>query len=84
MPRRKRRSKLHPILREIAKRQREIASLVRAAKLINLDLTPILPAHPNARKWPRKKASEYQREVSRLMQEPLSDDLPDALKGSAQ
>lgn len=57
----RRRQKLHPILKEIRRRQREIAKLMATAKMLGIDLAPVLPASafPKAPMSERKTKRYY-------------------------
>jgi hypothetical protein len=65
---RRKRKKLHPLLREIARRQREIATLLRSARMLGLDCSPVLPA-PKPGISPRRAAAYY-REMAASMYAP--------------
>jgi hypothetical protein len=67
----RRKKKLHPILIEIKRKEREIATLRRSAKMLGVDLSPLDPPHPAAKKWPKHKAEAYHRDMADAYNEPI-------------
>ncbi len=66
--RKAKRAALHPLLKGVAKRQREIAKLLAAARMIGVDVAPVMPKPSNMARVERamrdpKRRDEYYRAI---------------------
>lgn len=81
MARRRKRTKLHPLLREVRKRQIEISKLLASARMLGIDPTPIMPSR--AAPVTRKSAERYYRDMIDAFA-PLEYDGPPLDHGNAK
>jgi hypothetical protein len=71
-----RRASLHPILKAVRKRQIEISKLLATARMLDIDVSPVLPKPPppkSYRQWRDnpEKAAAYFREMAEELYAPL-------------
>ncbi len=73
--RKAKRAQLHPLLKEVARRQREIFKLLEAARMIGVDVSPVLPKPSHMTRVERamrdpKRRADYYRELADAMYAP--------------